>query len=65
MGEGTAEVEAPAFMPGRTSTWLWGFSVNCFEALPDHLHVQPISGNHDVMIQRLAVEADEMARVVQ
>src|SRR4030095_7957736 len=26
MGEGTAEVEAPAFMPGRTSPALGGFS---------------------------------------
>jgi len=32
-----------------------------FEALPDHLNVQPITGNADVMIQRLEVEADEMA----
>jgi hypothetical protein len=40
--------------------WLLGFLVNCFESLPDHLHVQPISCDQDVMIQRLEVEADEM-----
>jgi len=45
--------------------WLLGFIVNCFEALPDHLNVQPISCNQDVMIQRLEVEADEMASFVQ
>ena len=45
--------------------WLSGFIVTCFEALPDHLHVQPVSCNQDVMIQRLEVEADEMASFVQ
>ena len=45
--------------------WLLGFIANCFEALPDHLHVQPISCNQDVMIQRLEVEADDMASFVQ
>jgi len=45
--------------------WLLGFIVNRFEALPDHLNVQPISCNQDVMIQRLEVEADEMASFVQ
>ena len=45
--------------------WLLGFIVNCFEALPDHLNVQPITRNADVMIQRLEVEADEMASFVQ
>ena len=45
--------------------WLLGFIVNCFEALPDHLNVEPITSNADVMIQRLEVEADEMARFVQ
>jgi insertion element IS1 protein InsB len=42
-----------------------GFIVNCFKALPDHLNVQPISCDQDVMIQRLEVEADEMASFVQ
>jgi insertion element IS1 protein InsB len=45
--------------------WLLGFIVTCFEALPDHLHIQPVSCNQDVMIQRLEVEADEMASFVQ
>jgi IS1 family transposase len=45
--------------------WLLGFIVNCFEALPDHLNVQPITSNADVVIQRLEVEADEMASFVQ
>jgi IS1 family transposase len=45
--------------------WLLGFLVQCFEALPDHLHVQPVRGTHDVMIHRLEVEADEMQSFVQ
>jgi insertion element IS1 protein InsB len=45
--------------------WLLGFLVQCFESLPDHLHVQPVNCTQDVMIQRLEVEADEMASFVQ
>jgi insertion element IS1 protein InsB len=45
--------------------WLLGFIVTCFEALPDDLHVQPITCNPNVMIQRLEVEADEMSSFVQ
>jgi insertion element IS1 protein InsB len=45
--------------------WLLGFIVNCCKVLPNHLHVQPITGNADVMIQRLEVEADEMSSFVQ
>jgi insertion element IS1 protein InsB len=45
--------------------WLLGFIVTYFEALPDHVHVQPITANADVMIQRLEVEADDMASLVQ
>jgi insertion element IS1 protein InsB len=45
--------------------WLLGFLVQCFEALPEHLHVQPVTCNHHVMIQRLEVEADEMSSFVQ
>jgi insertion element IS1 protein InsB len=45
--------------------WLLGFIGNCFKALPDHLPVQPITGNADIMIQRLEVEADEMSSFVQ
>ena len=44
--------------------WLLGLIITCFENLPDHLHVQPITANADVMIQRLEVEADEMANFV-
>ncbi len=44
---------------------LLGFLVQCFEALPDHLHVQPRSCTRDVLIQRLEVEADELASFVQ
>ena len=50
---------------GVTLKWLLGFLVQCFEALPDHLHVEPLTCNQDVMIQRLAVEADEMSSFVQ
>jgi insertion element IS1 protein InsB len=50
---------------GGTRKWLLGFLVQCFEALPDHLHVQPVSCTHDVLIQRLEVEADELASFVQ
>jgi insertion element IS1 protein InsB len=42
-----------------------GFLAQCFEALPDHLHVEPLTCHQDVMIQRLAVEADEMSSFVQ
>jgi insertion element IS1 protein InsB len=42
-----------------------GFLVQCFEALPDHLNVEPVSRIQDVVIQRLEVEADEMQSFVQ
>ena len=42
-----------------------GFFVQCFEALPDHLHIQPVTGKRNIMIQRLEVEADELASFVQ
>ena len=45
--------------------WLLGFLVQCIEALPDHLHVQLVTCNSDVMMQRLVVEADEMSRFVK
>jgi insertion element IS1 protein InsB len=41
-----------------------GFLVQCVEALPDHLHVQPITCHGNVMLRRLEVEADEMASFV-
>jgi IS1 family transposase len=50
---------------GVTLKWLLGFLIQCFEALPDHLHALPVSCTQDVMIQRLEVEADEMASFVQ
>jgi insertion element IS1 protein InsB len=49
---------------GVTLKWLLGFLVQCVEALPDHLHVEPLTCHQDVMIQQLAVEADEMASFV-
>jgi insertion element IS1 protein InsB len=50
---------------GVTLKWLLGFLVQCFAALPDHLHVHPVSCQHNVLIQRLEVEADELASFVQ
>jgi insertion element IS1 protein InsB len=50
---------------GVTLKWLLGFLVQCFATLPDHLHVQPVSYTHDVLMQRLEVEADELASFVQ
>lgn len=45
--------------------WLLGFLVQCIEILPDHLHVQPVTGHGNVMLRRLEVEADEMSSFVQ
>jgi hypothetical protein len=50
---------------GVALKWLLGFLIQCFEALPDHLHAQPVSRTQDVMIQRLEAEADEIASFVQ
>jgi insertion element IS1 protein InsB len=50
---------------GVTLKWLWGFLVQCFEALPDHLHVHPVTCHGNVLLRRLEVEADEMASFVQ
>jgi hypothetical protein len=50
---------------GVTLKSLLGFLVQCFDALPDHLHVQPVTHYGNVMIRRLEVEADEMASFVQ
>jgi insertion element IS1 protein InsB len=50
---------------GVTLKWLLGFLVQCFEALPDHLHVQPVTCHGNVMIRRLEVEADAMSSFVQ
>jgi insertion element IS1 protein InsB len=50
---------------GVNLKWLLGFLVQCFEALPEHLYVQPVAWNGAVMIQRLAVEADELSSFVK
>src|SRR5262245_32892373 len=50
---------------GVSIRWLMGFIVARFAALPDHLHVQPVSCTRDVLIQRLEVEADALASFVQ
>jgi insertion element IS1 protein InsB len=44
--------------------WLLGFLVTGFEALPVHLHVQPVTCDGNVMMRRLEVEADEMSSFV-
>jgi hypothetical protein len=36
------------------------FMVACFQALPEHLHVQPVTSPCEVIIGRLEAEADEM-----
>src|SRR5215831_1699642 len=50
---------------GVTLKWLLGFLVQCVEALPDHLHVQPVTCHGNVLLRRPEVEADEMASFVQ
>lgn len=50
---------------GVTLQGVWGFRVQCFQALPDHRPGHPISRTHDVIMQRREVEADEMASFVQ
>lgn len=50
---------------GVTRKWFLGFLVQCCAVLPDHLPVQPVSCQHDVLIQRLAVEAAALASFVQ
>jgi IS1 family transposase len=45
--------------------WLLGFLVDCVEALPDHLYVQPVTCHGKVLIRRLEVEADEMSSFVK
>jgi insertion element IS1 protein InsB len=45
--------------------WPLSFIINGFEAWPDHWPVQPIASHADVIIQRLEVEADELASFVQ
>jgi hypothetical protein len=50
---------------GVPLTWLSGFLGPCCEALLDHLHGQPVACQQHVMSQRLAMEADALARCVQ
>ena len=45
---------------GVSMRWLINFMMIRLKALPDHLHVQPVTASRDVMIGRLDVEADEM-----
>jgi insertion element IS1 protein InsB len=40
--------------------WLLGFLVERCDALPDHLHIQPIAYTPDVTIHRLEADADEL-----
>jgi insertion element IS1 protein InsB len=50
---------------GGTLKWFLAFLVQCFATLPDYLQVQPVAYTHDVVIQRLAVEAAALASLVQ
>ena len=45
---------------GVSIRWLMRCIDTCFATLPDHLHVQPVAAPRDVILGRLAVEADEM-----
>jgi insertion element IS1 protein InsB len=45
--------------------WLLRFLVQRAKALPEHLHVQPVTCDGYVMMRRLEVEADEMSSFVQ
>jgi len=50
---------------GVSIRWLMGFMAARFAALPDHLHVRPVTTPREVIIGRLEVEADEMWSFVQ
>ena len=50
---------------GVTLKGLLGFLVQCFQAFPDHCRVQPVTRTQDVLMQRLEVEANAMASLVQ
>ncbi len=45
---------------GVSIRWLMDFMVACFEAVPDHLHLQPVASPRDVILGCLEVEADEL-----
>src|SRR5215510_16092982 len=40
--------------------WLLQFMVERFQAAPEHLHVEPLSGTPAVTLQRLEAELDEL-----
>jgi insertion element IS1 protein InsB len=40
--------------------WLMGFVAKCYDAAPDHLNVQLPGQPENVIVQRLAVEGDEL-----
>jgi insertion element IS1 protein InsB len=44
---------------------LLGFLVQCVDALPGHLNVEPVTCTRDVLMQPLDVETDEMASFVK
>src|SRR5207245_10795970 len=43
---------------GVTRKWLLGFLVQCVETLPDHLHVQSITCNGNVMLRSLEADTE-------
>jgi insertion element IS1 protein InsB len=50
---------------GVSIRWLRDFMVACFQALSDHLPVQPVTSPCDVLMGHLEAEADELWRFVQ
>jgi IS1 transposase len=50
---------------GVSIRWLMDFMVACFAAVPEHLHVQPVTVSCNVLIGCLGVEADELWNFVQ
>jgi insertion element IS1 protein InsB len=45
--------------------WFLGLLVHGVEALPEHLPLQPVTCQHNVLIPRLDAEAEAMSRFVQ
>jgi len=50
---------------GAKRTWLMDLLVQYSEALPEHLHVQPLPCHGKVRMRRLAGEAEAMSCFVQ